>query len=594
MNQESQNRLKHFAALKSKYQVTQYEDSSPSSLLYLILRKIDQAIELNTTEIKWLKENKLEFIYQEQQNILKDFVNLGVEFSELKNKYKATNHGISWQASHLYFILWKIDAGNLLTDSEINWLKSSGLSNVNAIAQEMNRFSQLKSKYRATQYQNSNPESPLYKILKKLDQAENLIASEHEWLKNNKLLETIEILSQKKSIIKAQFAQLKDKYQAVKYSDLSLSSPLYLILQKIDVGNNLSESEIAWLEQQELSETIAIAQELEQTREFADLKFKYKATQHEDSSPKSHLYKVLKKIDLGNQLGEQDINFLKKRKFTETIEIANNRYASHLKKKVELGELLNESELEWLKNNGREDIIIFARRKHFAILKKKYSLIDYGNSLPLEILYTIMIKLENKERLEPLLIVQLIEKDMLSRNGKIAIAHYRLEAEFLEQEIKRTGHKWHIPTASSYWRKANEPEQALQLTNLDLDNIKDSNLKSAISVTRGGAFRDISNLLDAEKCARKAITYHPSSHHPYTLMGAISYDRYDYLEGDKWFKEAIKRGADIEDIDSEIKRVVKNSKDESKRQQVVEYLLKKDPKRYAWAKAYSKNKKDQE
>jgi hypothetical protein len=186
-NQESQNRLKHFAALKTKYRANQYEDSSPSSLLYLILRKVDLAIELNTIEIKWLRENKLEFIYQEQQNTLKDLVNLWVEFSELKSKYRATEHSGSWRASHLYSILWKIEAGNLLSDSEINWLKLSGLSNVNAIAQEMNRFSQLKSKYRATQYQNSNTDSQLYKILKKLDAAEYLIDSEHEWLKNSKL-----------------------------------------------------------------------------------------------------------------------------------------------------------------------------------------------------------------------------------------------------------------------------------------------------------------------------------------------------------------------------------------------------------------------
>ncbi|MEH1891386.1 MAG: hypothetical protein V7K92_18675 [Nostoc sp.] len=46
MAKESQNRLKYFAALKSKYQAIQYQDSSPASLLYLILRKIDLGIEL--------------------------------------------------------------------------------------------------------------------------------------------------------------------------------------------------------------------------------------------------------------------------------------------------------------------------------------------------------------------------------------------------------------------------------------------------------------------------------------------------------------------------------------------------------------------
>ncbi|MBD2196241.1 MULTISPECIES: hypothetical protein [Calothrix] len=44
-------------------------------------------------------------------------------------------------------------------------------------------------------------------------------------------------------------------------------------------------------------------------------------------------------------------------------------------------------------------------------------------------------------------------------------------------------------------------------------------------------------------------------------------------------------------MDSEIRRVVKNTKDENKRQEVVNYLLKKDPKRYYWAKFYLKNVK---
>ncbi len=43
-NDDLQVRVQHFAALKSKYQATNYEDSSPSSLLYLILRKADLEI----------------------------------------------------------------------------------------------------------------------------------------------------------------------------------------------------------------------------------------------------------------------------------------------------------------------------------------------------------------------------------------------------------------------------------------------------------------------------------------------------------------------------------------------------------------------
>jgi hypothetical protein len=590
MDKDYQNQLKHFTSLKSKYQATKYQDSSPASLLYLILRKVDLGIELLDLESNWLGESKLEEILeaikQEQQHKVQEFGNLEFEFSKLKSKYKATKHNISWQSSHLYFILLKLESGNLLTDSEVKWLRANGLYETNKIAQRVKRFTQLKSKYKATQYQDSYPDSLLYQILTKLEVTERLSNSEYNWLLNNELLETAEIFQQQESVKETQFAKLKDKYQAIKHSDLSLSSPLYLILQNIDAKKNLSELEINWLEQQGLSETIAIAQELEQTREFAVLKAKYKATEYQDSTPKSHLYKILTRLELSNQLGEQDINFLKKRKLTKIIEIANEKYASTLKSKIDSGELLNESEIEWLKNNRREDIIILAQQKHFAILKRKYRLIYL--SLALEPFYAIMVKLDKKERLDPKLVLQLMEEELLSPGGKIALAYYTLEAEFYEQEFHRTGNKWDIPTASSYWRKADEPEQALKLTNLDLNQIRESKLKSAISVTRGAAFRDIANLADAENCAKNAMKYQPESYQPCTLMAAIAHDRCDYAKRDYWYEQAIKRGAKPEDIDDERKRLVRSTKDENKRHEAAEYLLKKDSQRYAWAKAYLK------
>jgi hypothetical protein len=50
---------REFAALKSKYLVEQYPDSSPSSRLYIILLKIDSGEQLTEVDIKWLEENRL-------------------------------------------------------------------------------------------------------------------------------------------------------------------------------------------------------------------------------------------------------------------------------------------------------------------------------------------------------------------------------------------------------------------------------------------------------------------------------------------------------------------------------------------------------
>jgi hypothetical protein len=204
MHKESQNRLKHFAALKSRYQATQYQDSSPASLLYLILRKLDLGIELLDLESNWLGESELEetleVIKQEQQYKVQEFGNLEFEFSKLKSKYKATKHDVSWESSQLYFILLKLESGNSVTDSDVKWLRANGLYETNKIAQEVNRFTQLKSKYKATQYQDSYPDSPLCQILKKLELTESLSNSEYNWLINNQLFETAEIFQQQESV----------------------------------------------------------------------------------------------------------------------------------------------------------------------------------------------------------------------------------------------------------------------------------------------------------------------------------------------------------------------------------------------------------
>lgn len=593
MDKESENRLKHFAALKSKYQATNYQDSSPSSLLYLILRKVDLGIELTELEFDCLKEYELlqtiEIIWLEQFK-KEEAKRLEAEFSELKAKYKVAKNWDSSVGSVLYPILWKLESENSLTDSEVKFLQENHLTQTVVIVQDIKRFADLKEKYQATKYQDSHPDSPLYKILKKLDTETSLSDSEYEWLLNNELFEAIEIFEKQESARRAKVTQLKNKYQASQHPDTSLSGQLYQILQKLDADKKLIYSEIYWLEQQGLIETIAIAEELERKREFIALKAKYKASQYQDLSPTSYLYTILKKLDSETHLNEQDMNFLRQSQLSETIKIANEKYASFLKSKILSGVLLSDLEIDWLRNNEYEDIILLAKHKHFAVLKRKYRLAD--PSLPLEPFYEIMVKLEKKERLDPMLVLQLMEEDLLFRGGEIALAYYRLEADFYEQELGWTGHKWNIPTASGYWRKANEPEQALKLTNLDLNRVNDSNLKSAILVTRGAAFRDIHNLAEAEGCAKKAMDYQPDSHQPYTLMGAICYDKHDYEEGDYWFEKAIERGAETEDIDAEKKRVIKSTKDENKRHEAAEYLLKKDSQRYAWAKSYLKKSQD--
>ncbi len=589
-NDENLVRARHFAALKSKYQATKYPDSSPSSLLYLILRKADRGIELTEFELNWLQECKLsqtiDLIWLERHRA-EEAQRLEKEFLELKSKYKVLRSENSSLSSVLYPLLWKLDSEHRLTDSEIQLLKEKNLVDTVAIAQNMAQFATLKVKYEATKYEDSSVDSPLYSILKQLDANERLSDADANWLLNNELLETLEFFQKQELVREADFAQLKDKYKATKHTDISVCSSLYPILKNLDAGQLLSNSEIDWLKQQELSETAIFAEELEQKQEFELLKVKYKATQFEDSSPSSRLYEILKSVESGNLFSKADLKWLTKKELVDTIAIATDKLASILKSKIERQEELEQSDIYWLKHNGREDVLKFAEEKHFVGLKNKYRILDLRNKLPFDPFYTIMLKLEAGERLDTLLVVRLIEEGLLARHGKIAIAHYKLEAQFHSQEFHRTKDQYIIPTASSFWRKADEPWRALELTNnLNITLIKDLALKSRILVSRGAAFRDINRLEEAEDCAMQARDCQPDSHQPYTLLGAICFDKGEYAEGNDWFEEAISRGAKRNDIDDEIESVVRNSRNKKKQQEAAEYLLQKDPVRFAWANSY--------
>lgn len=114
-------------------------------------------------------------------------------------------------------------------------------------------------------------------------------------------------------------------------------------MQKLEENRVLTEQDIAYLKSNQLNETIETAQKLE----FASLKKFYKATEIEDCSPSHHLYKLLKKLPSGLPLSEPDINYLKKRKLTETITIAFDSAIQLLKGKISLGKTLSAEDQAW-------------------------------------------------------------------------------------------------------------------------------------------------------------------------------------------------------------------------------------------------------
>ncbi|HDN25508.1 MAG TPA: hypothetical protein ENG03_00125, partial [Thioploca sp.] len=348
-------REQHFVALKSKYQVSDYPDSSPTSPLYFLLRKIDLGLELIELELDWLKQPELQQLHRQLLDLQAPrqtaITELTTEFANLKSKYDAQSSSvISWEKTPFYLMLYKLDSGTQLTDSELKWLRDNRFFQTIAFSQKIRYFARLKAKYKATQHPNSSLSSHLYPILKALETNKRLNETEVNWLKCHKLVDTLAIFQQQESVLEAQFAKLKAKYQATQHPESSVSSPLYQILQNFEADKPLSESELNWLTEHQLTETFGLAQEIKPKRHFAELKRQYQATQSEESSPKSHLYKVLKRLDSDNVLTESDINFLKKRKLTETMAIAVKKYAASLKSKAaSASTLLSKAEIDWLK-----------------------------------------------------------------------------------------------------------------------------------------------------------------------------------------------------------------------------------------------------
>jgi hypothetical protein len=224
-----------------------------------------------------------------------------------------------------------------------------------------------------------------------------------------------------------------------------------------------------------------------------------------------------------------------------------------------------------------------ASRQHFVALKRKYKVESFKDTSPLSPLYKILLKIESSERLNDANLSWL----KLNRLGGPIRIYARREAVECENRFKATGDRWEAVKASRFWRMAKQPTKALAVTKGLTDGLGagDSKLKSAILTTRGGAFRDQRQLGDAEACGQEAIQLDQQSFYPYTLLGAVYYQKGDPQRGDEFFAAAEKLGAKPEVRDRDIRRAVSQA-GEDERQIVAQYLLEKDPARYRWARKY--------
>ncbi len=196
--------------------------------------------------------------------------------TDLYTKYKAfIADGVNVDILSLFCILQKLDENDLLNQEEVLYLQEHGFIETIEIIQQR-EFTSLKERYKATKIQDNSPSHHLFKVLRKLDSGSSLTESDINYLKKRKLIDTVKFIYKKEadSLIQKinqghglrpdditwcedhNFEEiilkwLKKEYE-IKHNNDKPDSPLYIILRKLEVGNRLSDDDVVWLESEQL------------------------------------------------------------------------------------------------------------------------------------------------------------------------------------------------------------------------------------------------------------------------------------------------------------------------------------------------------
>jgi Flp pilus assembly protein TadD len=201
-------------------------------------------------------------------------------------------------------------------------------------------------------------------------------------------------------------------------------------------------------------------------------------------------------------------------------------------------------------------------RQAFRRRKEKYQISGYSDESPASPLNKILSELDEQNSLSHADRKWLEKWELLQ---PIAL-HYEKEGK--------------LASAGSYWRQAGNPQRALEIT-ADAKHHQNP----AILTMRGGAYRDLEQLDDAETAAREAIDLDPQRHHPYNLLGAIYCQRGLPEKGECYFERARELGSRPHEEDEAIRSAVEKA-GPAEKVVTAEYFLRKDPVRYEWARDY--------
>jgi hypothetical protein len=217
-----------------------------------------------------------------------------------------------------------------------------------------------------------------------------------------------------------------------------------------------------------------------------------------------------------------------------------------------------------------------SRRK---VLWDRYG-IDFIPEVDMHRLLGLLEQVERSQRPSDTDTVWLLTKQY--RTVELKRAMHKIEAQHFANSFLKSGDPWSAVNASSNFRKAELPADALDLlSKVNVDAQNDNHLRSALYTTKGGAKRDTGAREEALLLATQGHTADPRSFHPCTLIGAIHFEMGNFDLGEKWFAMAIERGATLDSLDSEVRAILRRlSREEA--QKLEDHLLSTNPTRYVW------------
>ncbi len=287
-------------------------------------------------------------------------------------------------------------------------------------------FYHLKVKYKATSYQNDQLLNPLYFILRKAENYEELSRDDLQWLENKNLLQTIEtiknnklpkisypIVDELKSILmKFPFIRIV-KLPGTEVSEILLKSAI--TIYRINANEILNHDEILAANLQRGFYIDGKAYNSYVINVQFD-KFKRKYGLSDNLLFNEKLYVILKKLEAPDQLSIHDIQFLIDHGFINSLTLLKNDFVRlqdkykaikkgqtveiqlyPLLKKIDENRVLSPDEFDWLKTQNHVETTTIARQIEFVALKKKFSANEIEEKTLPHHLYTILVKLDSNK-----------------------------------------------------------------------------------------------------------------------------------------------------------------------------------------------------